>query len=230
MTQKERQERSKEAIYHAALEEFGLYGYDGVNMERICGNHGISKGMMYHYYSNKNELFMLCVERTFAGLKAHIEQEMGKLAERSSLDAIKDYFMIRDHYFQLHPEQKAIFEAAMLRPPKHLAEHIRQLHTPIREMNRQFMSRIMSRMPLRPGLDREKATRYLESVDSFFQNTIVYYLGERKGQDLHSMLETAGEMLDMVLFGVLRQQDDAATVLPDPCQNPTRRTDIAPGA
>ena len=37
----------------AALEEFGTYGYDKVNMERICGNHGISKGMMYHYYSNK---------------------------------------------------------------------------------------------------------------------------------------------------------------------------------
>ena len=53
MTQKERQERSREEIYQAALEEFGTSGYDNVNMERICGNHGISKGMMYHYYSNK---------------------------------------------------------------------------------------------------------------------------------------------------------------------------------
>ena len=48
MTQKERQERSREEIYRAALEEFGTCGYDRVNMERICGNHGISKGMMYH--------------------------------------------------------------------------------------------------------------------------------------------------------------------------------------
>ena len=53
MTQKERQERSRKEIYQAALEEFGTYGYDKVNMERICGNHGISKGMTYHYYSNK---------------------------------------------------------------------------------------------------------------------------------------------------------------------------------
>ena len=37
MTQKERQERSREEIYQAALEEFGTYGYDKVNMERICG-------------------------------------------------------------------------------------------------------------------------------------------------------------------------------------------------
>ena len=45
MTQKERQERSRKEIYQAALEEFGTYGYDKVNMERICGNHGISKGV-----------------------------------------------------------------------------------------------------------------------------------------------------------------------------------------
>ena len=80
MTQKERQERSRKEIYQAALEEFGTYGYDKVNMERICGNHGISKGMMYHYYSNKDELFLLCVERTFQELRAHVERDMAHLS------------------------------------------------------------------------------------------------------------------------------------------------------
>ena len=56
MTQKERQERSREMIYQAALQEFGTYGYGGVNMEGICGRHGISKGMMYHYFSRKDDL------------------------------------------------------------------------------------------------------------------------------------------------------------------------------
>ena len=46
MTQKERREHSRGEIYRAALEEFGTNGYDQVNMERICGNHGITKGMM----------------------------------------------------------------------------------------------------------------------------------------------------------------------------------------
>ena len=66
MTQKERQERSREMIYQAALQEFGTYGYDGVNMEGICGRHGISKGMMYHYFFPEGTTcFCLCVDRTF---------------------------------------------------------------------------------------------------------------------------------------------------------------------
>ena len=124
MTQKERQDRSREEIYRAALEEFGALGYERVNMERICGQHGISKGMMYHYYSNKDELFLLCVERTFADLKAHVERDMGELAGQDIVDAIKNFFMIREYYFQLHPRQKVIFEEAMLHPPKHLIEKI----------------------------------------------------------------------------------------------------------
>lgn len=79
MTQKERQEHSRREIYRAALEEFGTNGYDQVNMERICANHGISKGMMYHYYSSKDQLFLLCVERTFSDLKAYVEQHMAEL-------------------------------------------------------------------------------------------------------------------------------------------------------
>ena len=117
MTQKERQERSREMIYQAALQEFGTYGYDGVNMEGICGRHGISKGMMYHYFSRKDDLFLLCVDRTFRDLQAYIEETAPGQEEGNTLDALRKYFMIREDYFQLHPRQKRVFENAMLRPP-----------------------------------------------------------------------------------------------------------------
>ena len=88
----------RQEIYRAALEEFGTNGYDQVNMERICANHGISKGMMYHYYSSKDQLFLLCVERTFSDLKAYVEQHMAELDGQDALESIKGYFQmcIRD--------------------------------------------------------------------------------------------------------------------------------------
>ena len=211
MTQKERQDRSKEEIYQAALEEFGTLGYDKVTMERICGNHGISKGMMYHYYSNKDELFLLCAERTFSDLKAHVERDAGEPSGQNILEDIKSFFMIRESYFQLHPRQKVVFEDAMLRPPKHLAEQIQVLRAPIRNMNRMFLRQLVRKMPLRPGLDPEKVTRYLESVGYFFESTMAcYYQSGTAGEDFHALLERAGEMLDLVLFGVIRQTQEPA--------------------
>lgn len=208
MTQKERQERSKEEIYQAALEEFGTYGYGHVNMEQICGRHSISKGMMYHYYSSKDELFLLCVDRTFSQLLAYIERDLGELKGHNALETIKDYFMIREYFFQLHPKQKLIFEDAMLHTPKQLAEQIQELHEPLQELNRKFLGQLVAQAPLRPGLDRGKVVSYLESVGASLQNNIAFYQGQEGLADLHSMLKTAGEILDMLLYGVFQQTSE----------------------
>ena len=150
MTQKERQEHSRQEILRAALEEFGRRDYDAVNMEQICKNHGISKGMMYHYYSNKDELFLLCVERTFTDLKAHVERDMGELEGQTFLDTIKNFFMIREYYFQLHPKERMIFEEVLLHPPKHLVAQIQELRGPIRELNRQLIRQLVKKNAAAP--------------------------------------------------------------------------------
>ena len=207
MMQKERQERSREEIYRAALNEFGSLGYENVSMERICRQHGISKGMIYHYYSNKDELFLLCVERVFTDLKDHIERYAGDLTGQSALDAIRNFFMVRECYFQTRPKQQMIFENAMLHPPKHLTERIRQLREPVREINRKFIRRLIKKMHLRQDIDPQKAERYLESIEYYLQSIMQHYRCDCTADDMHTMFETAEEVLDMVLFGILHQSE-----------------------
>ena len=209
MEQEERKARSRNTIFQAALEEFGCRSYDEVTMEGICGRHGISKGMMYHYYSNKDDLFLLCVQDTFQVLAAYIEQSAAELTGQSVLENIKEFFMIREYFFQLHPKRKTIFENAMLRPPKHLAGQIWALRTPIRELDLRFFEQLVAHMPLRPGLSQEQVTRYLACVESNFRAEAIQY--RPKGvHDLHDLMEVAEELLDMTLFGVLQGPESTA--------------------
>ena len=205
MTQKERQERSREEIYGAALKEFGTQGYEGVRIEHICANHGISKGMMYHYFSSKDELFLLCVERTFAELKEYLDKKAGELPEGEALETIKAYLMIREDFFQGHAEQKLVFETAMVHPPRHLTEQIQALRGPLRCMNREFLTRQVDKMQLRPGMKREMVVRYLESVQTLFPKLAGCYENKQEVTDLHGMLTSVGELLEMILLGVVRQ-------------------------
>ena len=112
--------------------------------------------------------------------------------------------MLRESYFQDHPKQKMVFECALLRPPAHLTGQIHQLHMPLQKLNHQFLAQQLERMPLRPGLCREKAMRYLESVEYYFSSALGMYCNHQNAADLHGMLEGAGELLDMILFGVAR--------------------------
>ena len=204
MTQKERQERSRHEIYCAALEEFGTQEYDRVSMEQICSRHGISKGMMYHYYSNKDELFLLCVQETFQMLREHVEREAAALDGQDASCAIKAYFVIRENFFRSRPRHKRIFETAMLRPPEHLEDQIQTLHKPLRSLNNQFLDRVVAQMPLRAGLSREQVTRYLGCMEELLYPIMVRYQAGQMPTDLHAMLDTAEQILDMILFGVVR--------------------------
>ena len=49
----------RDAILNSALKEFSMQGYDNASTNIIAKNAGISKALMFHYVSNKQELFFV---------------------------------------------------------------------------------------------------------------------------------------------------------------------------
>ena len=175
MTQRERQEHAKKTIFQAALAEFGAQPYETVTMDRICSRHGISKGMMYHYFSSKDELFLLCVKELFQSLQAYIQEESTQIQKENSHAAIRQYFMLLE------------------------------LRRPVREMNRRFLQEVIAEMSLRPAVKAEHAARYLESLECVFRRILEQYCAKDDPKDARSMLAAAEEVLDMLLLGILKR-------------------------
>jgi TetR/AcrR family transcriptional regulator len=46
----------KERVYQAAIRLFGVYGYDGLPVDRLCKEAGISKGSFFQYFPSKSHL------------------------------------------------------------------------------------------------------------------------------------------------------------------------------
>ena len=90
MKQKERQARSQQMILEAAEEEFALQGYAGFTVDSLCARHGISKGMLYHYYAGKDPLFLQCVERVFRSLEEALSHQAGEILRESPERAVRE--------------------------------------------------------------------------------------------------------------------------------------------
>lgn len=208
MTQKERQEHSRQEILQASLDEFGTYEYAQVTVENICARHNISKGMLYHYYAGKDDLFLLCVGDTFEKLSEFVSQNEFLLQDRSALENLTAYYQCREQFFEAHPQRRKVFECAMLHPPAHLESKLRELRAPIWQINRQFWERVVKKYPLRAGLEEEQVTRYLVSLDYSFQTILEQYNQAGKVNNIHDMLQIASEILDMMLFGVMQPKKE----------------------
>ncbi len=48
----------QDQVMEAALDEFSQKNYDSASINQIIQNAGISKGSMYHYFQNKEDLYM----------------------------------------------------------------------------------------------------------------------------------------------------------------------------
>ncbi len=51
----------KARVYQVALQLFGEYGYDGLAIDQLCREAGISKGSFFQYFPSKSHLLEFCV-------------------------------------------------------------------------------------------------------------------------------------------------------------------------
>jgi len=68
-------ENVKEKIYQAAVEEFYKKGFLKAKMQDIAKKAGISVGLTYSYYNNKEDLFAAIVEPIYKEIIQSIENE-----------------------------------------------------------------------------------------------------------------------------------------------------------
>ena len=64
-------------------------------------------------------------------------------------------------------------------------------------------------MPLRPGLSPDDVFHYLQGVGRCFQAMLAFGQAGHEIRDVHTLLEAGGKLMDLVLFGVLRQPTPA---------------------
>jgi AcrR family transcriptional regulator len=49
-------------ILTAAMSEFALHGYKSANTNRIVKEAGVSKGLLFHYFGSKRELYLYLLD------------------------------------------------------------------------------------------------------------------------------------------------------------------------
>ena len=67
-------ERTKGEILSAALVEFASHGYDGAKVQKIARSAGCNARLIYHYFDNKERLYMVALEKIYSDIRAQEEE------------------------------------------------------------------------------------------------------------------------------------------------------------
>lgn len=202
MKKEEKTGLTKERIINAAMQEFGTNGYAASTLNSICNVYGISKGLLYHNFKGKDELYLICVERCFLEVTAY-------LREQDIQNDLKKYIELRFRYFTENQLYSRIFFEAVLQPPAELSGEIKQLKKEFDLLNRLIYRSALSGMTLRKGVTEADALEYYEIMQEMFNGyfSSSAYSGKDFGVVIADHEEKLAKILDFMLFGIIERSE-----------------------
>ena len=124
-------ERTRAAILEAATAEFTAKGLTGARVDEIARRSGMNKRMIYHYFGDKEGLYLAVLEAAYSGIRS---AERGlELADKDPVECIRELVLFTWRYFLDHPEFLSLLGTENLHRAAYLkkSKKIRDLHSPL---------------------------------------------------------------------------------------------------
>ncbi len=207
MKREEKAQLTRRKIMDNALKEFSAHGYSAGSVNNIYDpGQGISKGIIYHYFSSKDELFLACVEECFEQLRFYMEKQfMQQSGTMAAEECLNRYFAVRMKFFHEYPLYQKIFMEAVLMPPVHLKSAIMQCRKPMEEMNVGILERLLLKIPLRVSLDKTEVIRIILQFINFIN--LQYPLKENDVTTIEALEKKNRQILDILLNGIVERKE-----------------------
>lgn len=146
-------ERTRAVILEAATAEFTSKGLDGARVDEIARRSGLNKRMIYHYFGDKEGLYLAVLEAAYSGIRS---AELGlKLADKAPIDGMRELILFTWQYFIDHPEFLSLLGTENLHRAAYLkkSKRIRDLHSPLVGMIADLLERGTRMKVFRNGVD-----------------------------------------------------------------------------
>lgn len=94
--------KTRESLLQAATQEFCERGYDGARMDRIVRGAGCNVRMAYHYFGDKEGLYLAVLERVYDELRA--KEQALNLGDLEPVEGMRELVKFTFDHMAEHPE------------------------------------------------------------------------------------------------------------------------------
>ena len=198
-------ERTRAAILRAATAEITAKGLTGARVDAIAARAGVNKRMLYHYFGDKQGLYLAVLEHTYAAIRA---AEIGlNLTELDPVAGMRKLVLFTWQYFIDHPEFLSLLATENMNRAAYLktSKQIRTLHAPLVGMIEVLLKRGAAEKVFRAGIDPIELYISIAALGFFYMSNR-YTLSTIFGEDLNEpeRLARRGEHIVEVILAYLK--------------------------
>lgn len=122
-------QEKKELIINIAIEEFVNNGYDKTSTDMITSRAGISKGILFHYFKSKKNLYLYLVNYCIDLLTKKSLSALKKLKSDDFFERVKEIYLLKHEITRPLIKETQLMTDAFFNPPNAVHEEMQQIIT-----------------------------------------------------------------------------------------------------
>ncbi|MEG2701207.1 MAG: TetR/AcrR family transcriptional regulator [Clostridia bacterium] len=203
MNRDEKNLQTREKIVGSALREFSEKSYGEASLNTVCAAGNISKGIIYHYFKDKDELYLACVRECFDALTGYLANVV-TISGATVEAALERYFDARIAFFAEHPHYLRLFCNAIMNPPAHLLDALAEITADFDALNLSVLTGLLSAVNLRPGITVEEVVAVFREYQDFVNTRFQMQAAQESTLKEHE--ERCRRSLKILLYGIIERE------------------------
>ncbi|WP_278600954.1 TetR/AcrR family transcriptional regulator [Clostridium tertium] len=189
----------KKRIINSALEEFAENGYKAASTNVICRKAKVSKGLLYHYYESKENIYLSVIRYFIDRFKENITINIED-SNKKGIDYISEYFNAKFKFFGENPQYSKLILNLLL---NNNIEDARILVNEFEDYNNALLHEIIKNIDFNPKFNRDKAFELIVMIGSKLEEK---HMKDIEYKDTNTVIEEFRKdhkiMLEMVFEGI----------------------------
>jgi len=183
--------RTRNAILRAATAEFAAKGLGGGRTDDIARRAGVNKRMIYHYFGNKEGLYLEVLENVYKEIRDR-EKELN-LDDTDPMESMRNLVRFSCRYFLENPYFVNILSNENIHEARYVRKSavIRGMHSPLVDMIRKVLDRGVAEGDFRANVDPVRLYITIAAL-GFFYHSNTHTLSAIFGRDLQGRAALRG--------------------------------------
>lgn len=163
---------TRRRILKAATTEFAAKGLAGARVEEIARRACINKRMLYHYFGNKEALWLAVLEQAYRHIRA--EEQKLDIAHLSPVEGMRRLIEFTIGYNHAHPEFIRLLLGENMNRARFLrrSSQIRELHTGLLDVIGDLLKRGRRAGVFRKGVDPAELYITIAALGFFYFSNV----------------------------------------------------------
>lgn len=204
MNRDEKNLQTRQKIIDSALLEFSEKSYGEASLNTVCTIGNISKGIIYHYFKDKDELYLVCVKECFDALTSYLSSTVTAIPTPIE-KALESYFDERIAFFASRPLYLKLFCSVMMTPPNHLQGEIAEIKEEFDTLNITVLNRILFNVKLRRDITRNEVVEVFREYQDFVNTR--FQMQTFNDVTLNEHEKRCSRSLKILLYGVIMREE-----------------------